>query len=358
MSEISNPFWKCIYCGFNESIWSNYYWKCPRCGKPLVINYSKVYEPKGRGIFRYSKTLPFTPEKTRGEGSTPLVVEKQGFNTLLFKLEYLNPTGSFKDRGSALAIYYGYRMNYKRVVEDTSGNTGISVTLYSKLYGLKPVIYMPRTAPLGKKRLISKLGGEIVETIDRSEASIKVLENTFQSYYVAHTWNYLYVIGASTIAYEVFDEYGVPDYVIVPVGSGGLILGLISGFEYLFETGLADRMPRFIAVQGYSVQPVFSSIKGYSIEGEDSDLADGIMVPNPPRLIEIVDYLKKYGEEVVLICNNEIARAVNELHDMGFIVEPTSASAWAGYLKIRDRLKGSVLIPLTGSGLKTIAHEP
>lgn len=354
----SEATWSCPRCSFRESIWSNYYWKCPSCGEPLEIVYERVYEPRGRGLARYSKSLPFVPSKSRGEGSTPLVVEQYKGHTLLFKLEYLNPSGSFKDRGSALSIYYGYEMGYSRVVEDTSGNTGISVALYSRLYGLEPKIYMPRTAPLAKKELVRALGGVVVETSDRHEASVKVLEEAGSSYYVAHTWNYLYIVGASTIAYEVFDEFGVPDYVIAPIGSGGLFLGLVRGFEYLREIGAAKRVPKFIGVQGYSAQPVFKSFKGYGVEGEDSSLADGIMVSSPPRLREIVECVRKHGRDVVLVGNSDVARALEELYDMGFLVEPTSASAWACYLKVREELSGSILLPLTGSGLKTAAREP
>ena len=345
--------WFCRYCGFRDKLFSKYYWKCPRCGKPLEIVFNKSFNPRGRGLARYSSMLPFTPEKTRGEGNTPLIVEENGSHKLLFKLEYFNPSGSFKDRGSALSIYYAYKMKYKDVVEDTSGNTGISVTLYSKLYGLEPHIIMPVNAPLGKKVLIESLGGRVIEARDRSEAAKLVLNYVNNKYYVAHTWSYFYILGASTISYEVYEEYGVPDYVIVPIGSGGLFLGLVKGFENLRDLNLIDKIPVFIGVQGYSVQPVYKLFKGSEVKGEDSSLADGIMVAEPPRLEEIVEVLRRYRGEVVLVGNSEIAKALEKLYDKGYIVEPTSATPYAAYMKIRDKLgKGSVLIPLTGSGLK------
>jgi len=355
------PTWYCRYCGFRDDLWSRYYWRCPECGKPLTIMYLEKQVEKD-SLDSFQKLLPFTPEKSRGEGSTPMVVDSFNGYRVLFKLEYLNPSGSFKDRGSSLAIYYGYRMGYEKVVEDTSGNTGISVTLYSRIYGLKPIIVMPKTAPFGKKYLIKLMGGAVVETKDRGEAGVKVLEYVGDSYYVAHTWSFFYILGASMISYEVFEEYGVPDYVIAPVGSGGLLLGIVHGFEVLREYGFIDKIPRIIAVQGCSVHPLYDMYGGEQGCGR-SDMADGIMVPNPPRLHELKEVMDKYGERIVLVNNNEIMHALDELYSMGYIVEPTSATAWAAFRKVMKKIdKGSILMPLTGSGLKTIprekAHEP
>jgi threonine synthase len=346
--------WICRNCGFRSDFWSRYYWRCPICGSPLEIEYKKSFEPEsGRGMIRYSSMLPMKPEKNIGEGDTPLIIENIDGRKILFKLEYLNPGGSFKDRGSSLAVYYAYKTGYKTVVEDTSGNTGISVSLYSRIYGLKTKIFMPKTAPEGKKRLVKKLGAEVVETEDRARASEEVLKYVSESFYVAHTWNYLYVLGASTISYEVYEEYGPPDLVITPIGSGGLFLGLVKGFEELYKLGRISRMPRFIGVQGYNVQPVYEALKGYKEAGEDSSLADGIMVRNPPRLQEIIEKIRLYNGEVILVGNSEIEKALERLLDLGFIIEPTSATVYAAYEKIKNKIdEKTILMPLTGSGLK------
>ncbi len=360
----NHPLWYCRYCSFIELIWNKYYWKCPKCGKPLDILYRREFHVKGKGINRYSSLLPFETSRSRGEGDTPLITEENGVSKLWFKLEYLNPSGSFKDRGTVLAIEYAYRMGYKRVVEDTSGNTGISVTMYSRIYGLKPLIIMPRTAPHGKKLLVKTLGGKIIETETRGEASSIVHkyldENT---YYVAHIWSPFYILGAATISYEVYEQQGIPDYVILPIGSGGLFLGVLKGFRDLYELEIIDKIPKFIVVEGVSIHPIYERVKGMRVEG-DSSLADGIMVPNPPRIDELVYYTLSYGEEIVLVDNNDIVKALKELYDKGYIVEPTSAVVWAAYNKLKDFFKGKeVLLILTGSGLKTLdkidkAHGP
>lgn len=352
--------WICKYCGFQAELFEKYYWRCPRCSEPLHLSYHTTGELySSRNIWeRYRGFIPFIPSRTRGEGLTPLVVEKDRSHTLLFKLEYLNPGGSFKDRGTALAIYYGHRMGYTTALVDTSGNTGISVALYSKLYGLKAIVIMPKTAPPGKKKAVSKIGGLVIEAEDRTRANELVssyisMENT---YYVAHLWNPLYIIGHATISYEVFEEYGIPDYVIAPVGSGGLLLAIAYGFELLARHGLAKKKPRLIAVQGYSCQPVYREMHGHEAKGEESTLADGIMVYSPPRTREIVEVVKASNGDVILVGNSEIEHAHRQLWETGFLVEPTSAAVYAAYLKIREHIpsNSSILLVLTGSGLKTL----
>lgn len=341
-------------------MFNKYYWKCPRCESPLSVEYiatGEIVSSKNTWE-RYIGFIPFKPEKTRGEGLTPLVEEVHGGHRLLFKLEYLNPGGSFKDRGTSLAIYYGYRMGFKKAVVDTSGNTGISVTLFSRLYGLEPIIIMPRQAPEGKKKAVKRLGGTLVEAEGRMGAWVVVSKyiGTEDVYYVAHLWNPLYIIGHATIAYEIYEEYGVPDYVIAPIGSGGLILSLMHGFNMLQVTGLAKKTPIFIGVQGYSCQTVYEAMYGEHVDGEDSTLADGIMVVNPPRTSEIVENLRKTGGRIVLVGNSEIARALDVLWNWGFTVEPTSATVYAAYEKIEHNIpsNSNVLMVLTGSGLKTL----
>lgn len=352
---MKNAYWVCPLCNFKANVYEKYFWRCPKCGSALRIDYHYEFEPKGYGLNRYASMFPFIPAKTAGEGATPSIVELIAGNEIIFKLEYLNPSGSFKDRGTCLAIHYAHQLGFKKVVEDTSGNTGISVALYARKYNLKATIVMPRYAPYGKKTLIKLLGGEVVETPTRGDASRKVLEYT-DMFYVAHIWNPLYIIGASTIAYEVFEQEGVPDYIITPIGSGGLFLGLIEGFEKLYELGVVDKVPTPIGVQGYSVQPVYEELYGKSLKGENSDLADGILVPNPPRKKEIAEKIKRYNGRVVLVGNSDIIRAWKELFEKGYIVEPTSAAPFAGYFKVLDRIGPgkTILIPLTGSGLKTL----
>lgn len=346
----------CPRCGFKTT---EYHWRCPKCGSPLNILYRKVWQPRGKGLLRYSSMLPFKPKKTLGEGSTPLIVRRIKGVRVFFKLEYLNPTGSFKDRGALLSLSYARLKGFRRVVEDTSGNTGIAVTAYSKLHGMRPLIVMPKYAPRGKKLLIKALGGEIVETPTRGDAASKVLELVDKdTFYVAHTWSPFFIIGASTIAYEAFEQGFRGGVVIAPIGSGGLFLGLYYGLKDLAEWGMIREHLSFIGVEGESVTPIYEELYGKPGIIGDSSLADGVMVPNPPRAKEIADILRKHNGRIVLVNNNDILRALKELYRLGFVVEPTSTLPYIALLKMLEEKiidKGeNVLIPLTGSGLKTL----
>ncbi|RLG78659.1 MAG: L-threonine synthase [Thermoprotei archaeon] len=354
------PVFYCPRCGFRGKV-NEYYWRCPRCGSPLELEYEAVWSPRGSGVARYSTSLPFTPPRSLGEGNTPLVeVDYRGIR-VKFKLEYLNPTGSFKDRGSSLAVGLAFLLGYRRVVEDTSGNTGISVAAYARLYGLRATIVMPEYAPKGKKVLVKALGGEIVETPTRGDAALKVLELAASegNYYVAHTYSPLYVEGAKTVAYESWEQGFNGDIVVAPVGSGGLFLGLHRGFSDLEKWGLRRTSHKMIAVEGSSVIRLYDKLYGSKPSlGGGSRLADGIMVPKPPRLDEILGALKSTHGEVVVVNDEEILDALRELYDYGLIVEPTSATVLAAIKKLIDQGKigkgEEVLAPLTGSGLKMI----
>ncbi len=302
--------------------------------------------------------LPYTPLTSLGEGLTPLVVRELRGVKVWFKLEYLNPSGSFKDRGSVMALSLARSLNYGSVIEDSSGNTGISVALYAQAFGLKAEIIVPAAAPLGKKNLIKLFKAAIVEVEDRGRACEEALKRSKASnaFYVAHAWSPTYIEANKTIAYEAFEQGFRGDAIVVPIGSGGLLLGLYKGFSELVELNLIKDLPTIIGVQGVSARPVYEAIHGaVDIKGYSS-IADGIMVPNPPRLSEIVNAITKAGGEVVLVDNNEIAQALRELINLGFIVEPTSAAALAALNKVINEGAGirEALIPLTGSGLKMI----
>lgn len=281
---------------------------------------------------RYSSMLPIEPPQVLGEGGTPLVERRISGVSMLFKLEYLNPTGSFKDRGTSLALAYAKSLGYRIVVEDTSGNTGASVAAYASALGLKSRIYMPRSAPEGKKNLVRLFGGEVVEAPSRGDAAEMVLGEAGKRgvFYVAHTWSPFYVEGPKTIAFEAYEQGAELVAVVAPVGSGGLLLGLYKGFKELVGEGLANGLPVLVAVQGFSNTPVYRAFYGGEpSEERDSSLADGIMVPSPPRLSEIVSAVRSTRGCVVLVDNREIASSLKTLAQSGLVVEPTSATVVA-----------------------------
>jgi len=304
-------------------------------------------------LARYASMLAMVPAKTLGEGDTPLIEISQG---LYVKAEYLNPSGSFKDRGASLCVTHACMHGYSTIVEDTSGNTGIALSMYAARCGMRMRVVVPRDAPEGKVKLLRLLGAEVVFAEDRGSASRIARElASLGEYYASHLTNPLFIEGPRTIAYEIYEQLGEIDNVVVPVGSGGLVLGIAYGFQDLLKLGLIRRIPRIVAVQRCDVAPLYRAIYGLKEPGGDAWLADGIRVPDPPRLNEIANVVKHSMGEVILVNNEDIVKALSELVEMGILVEPTAATAFAAYTKLRDKLAGSTVVVLTGSGSKMLS---
>lgn len=351
-------WYKCVRCGYTAeaSLWL---WRCPRCGGPLdiVIEGLRLTLGEGRGLWRFSSVIPAKPLVTLGEGSTPLINASFIGKGVYLKLEYLNPTGSFKDRGSAVAISKALELGVKTVVEDSSGNAGISIAAYAAAAGIKARIYVPRDAPEGKKALIRSLGAELIETPSRAEANKMAIESVRpDEAYIGHMWNPWFLQGTKTLAYELIDQLGhEPSIIILPASAGTLLLGLWIGFNELVNLGIINKVPRLYAVQPQGFASLYEKLHGDYIR-EPTKLADALRVLNPPRLEQMVNAVKGSGGDAVVVTDDEVLRSWKSLLRRGIIVEPSSATALSGYDKLLSNnylSRGDeVVIVLTGSGLK------
>ncbi|HIE36914.1 TPA: pyridoxal-phosphate dependent enzyme [Candidatus Geothermarchaeota archaeon] len=293
------------------------------------------------------------PVNILGEGSTPLVRDEYRGFEVYFKLEYLNPSGSFKDRGVSYALYMAKELGYTGSVVDSSGNTGLSTALYSGRLGLESYIVVPKAASESKKTLIRRVGGSLIETVTRDEAYVKAVELSSKYYYVAHQTNPFFLYGMKSIGYELVDIARGRD-IILPVSSGSLFLGLYRGLD---ESGV--RNYRIICVQAVESASLREYVKVYgSIGGDTSVYADALLVKNPKRIDEIVSIINSIDGGVVLVGDKAIKEATMELHSMGYIVEPSSSVVWAAYKYLVDKgfVRDAILI-LTGSGLKYISFN-
>ena len=340
-------------------------WRC-ECGSPLDVEKALPSAPRfeGRGVWRYRPLIPLLDERsviTLGEGSTPVIKRDLYGAEALLKLEYLNPTGSFKDRGAVVMVSNLKAAGAREIAIDSSGNAGCAVAAYASAAGIRCRVYVPAGAPRAKKVQIALYGAELVEVAGpRSEVGRRLLAELKPGVaYASHMWNPYFIEGLKTIAYEVAEEFGAPDAAVLPVGSGGLLLGVYWGFAEAERLGLADRTPRVVAVQAAGYTPVYDALYGpYGAEPPADPLADGIAIPNPPRLKQVVEAVKRSGGGAVVVEDREIAEALRDLARAGLLVEPTSAAAVAGLRKAIEQglvNRGErVLVPLTGSGLKAL----
>jgi threonine synthase len=340
-------------------------WRC-ECGSPLDVEKPLPAEPRfeGRGVWRYRPLLPLLDDRcvvTLGEGSTPTVERDLYGVEALLKLEYLNPTGSFKDRGATVMVSNLKAAGAREIAIDSSGNAGCAVAAYASAAGIRCRVYVPTGAPRAKKMQIALYGAELVEVPGpRSEVGKRLLAELKPGVaYASHMWNPYFIEGLKTIAYEVAERFGAPDAAVLPVGSGGLLLGVHRGFAEVARLGFAERVPRIVAVQAAGYTPVYDALYGpYGAEPPAEPLADGIAIPNPPRLKQVVEAVRESGGGAVVVEDREIAEALKLLARAGLLVEPTSAAAVAGLRKAVEQglvERGErVLVPLTGSGLKAL----
>lgn len=354
------PALVCRRCGARYELTEVPAWACPSCGGLLYVRKEVSWEPKGTGLARYSSLLPLPLSVSLGEGQTPCVKRKFRGVSVSLKLEYLNPTGSFKDRGAALSVSHAIQLGFRSVVEDSSGNTGLSVAAYASAAGLNPLVVVPADAPRGKKLLIELFGGRLVEVGSRREAAERAasMARKGDTYYVAHASNPVFVEGVKTIAYELYEERCLGEYLVLPVASGTLLLGAYWGLQELKDLGLIDSLPKLVAVQGVEVCPLYRAMGLEGVMRGSSKLLDALRVEAPPRLEDMKEAVVRTNGLVVVVEDGEVREALRDLYRAGFAVEPSSAAPLAALTRLLEDgvldAGDSVTIPLTGTGFKML----
>ena len=345
-------------------------WHC-QCGGAWEPVEQKTFDKEliaqsDSSLWRYKRLLPIELRQSSislGAGWTPLVpVEYEG-HEILFKLEYLMPTASFKDRGVEVMFNWLHTRGVKHVVEDSSGNAGASVAAYAARTGIEAEIYAPEHTSPVKLAQISIYGARVHRVfgprIKATEAAVQAVK--MGAVYASHAYNPVYLLGQQTAAWEVWEQLGhkVPDWYVVPVGQGGKLLGLWLGFQRLLAAGLIEKTPRLVAVQPALLNPLCRAYnqnltKLPVIERKRSSMAEGLAIPKPVRWKRMLQALKKSQGKCIAVEEEEILSAHNKLARIGFYVEPTSAVVAAALPQLYEvaEQRETIVVSLTGSGLK------
>ncbi|MGE5270484.1 MAG: pyridoxal-phosphate dependent enzyme, partial [Thiohalocapsa sp.] len=247
----------CPACGANHAA-DRPIWRCP-CGSHLNLAPGRgllreQIDPTEASLWRYRTALALSagPRVSLGEGWTPLVERRWQGVPVHFKLESQMPTGSFKDRGTAVMLNHLIEVGGGPIHEDSSGNAGSSIATYAAAAGLRCRIYAPAAAPRGKIVQIAAAGAELrLIPGTRQEVTDAALQAVDESFYASHNWQPFFIEGTKTLAYELWEQLGfaVPDNILVPTGYGSNILGLARGFGELERRGEILSRPRLFAVQ-------------------------------------------------------------------------------------------------------------
>ena len=346
------PLWRCE-CGSHLNL-------TPGCG----LARGEIVADEA-SLWRYAAALALRgpPHISLGEGWTPLVLREWCGVGVFFKLETQMPTGSFKDRGTAVMINHLLEVGVGPIHEDSSGNAGASIATYAAASGIPCRIYVPASAPRGKLVQIAVSGADVRAIPgSRQDVTEAALDASGESFYASHNWHPYFIEGTKTLAFELWEQLGfrVPDNILVPTGYGSNILGLERGFDELGTSGEITAKPRLFAVQAANCAAFAAAWQA----GTDRfvpfaalpTIADGIATPKPVRIAEVLGALRRSRGSVVAVAETEIAPALSALGRLGLFVEPTAATAGAALTRLLGngtiRPDQTTVVVLTGSGLK------
>lgn len=360
-------FIKCTNCG-QEFPDSGSPYRCEKCGGIFDFYQTILFDPKKiefdqLGIWRFRHTFSFREDIeaiSLGEGDTPLLWSEAFGHPVAVKCEYLNPTGSFKDRGSSLITSFLRSRKVLECVEDSSGNAGASMAAYCAKAGIKLSIYSPKTSSRTKQKQILAFGARF-NSIDGSRSEIGEMTRKLADdgvAYASHAYLPFNLQGYATAAFEIFEQLGrrSPGSVMVPVGQGGLLLGLSRGFNALLNAGLIEKMPELIGVQARKCAPLWSifngGLDGLRLATDAPTLAEGVRVWHPVRGDSVLSAIGSSKGKLIAVDEDDIITGVSEFAQRGFHVEHTSALLWSAFGQCVDDYQDPVVLMLTGSGLK------
>ncbi len=344
-------------------------WRCD-CGGYLRLLGTSAPQPSSLAarpvnLWRYSEALPDmgAPAVSLGEVLTPLTPVRYGGREYLLKLDYLMPTGSYKDRGVAVMVNNLVKWGVSSIVEDSSGNAGASVAAYSARAGIAADIYVPAYTSEGKIAQISLFGANLVKVPgtreDTTAAALSAGEKTF---YASHNWSPFFEHGVKTYVYEIWEQmaFRMPDVIIAPCGNGSLITSAYAALTELREAGYISKIPRLVAVQSESCAPLATAwsrgLDNAVPIHKGETIAEGIASARPIKGREILRAVRETGGCFVTVSDHDVWGAMQGIARTGVFMEPTSATAPAaaavlaqqGFIRPSDQ----VVIEVTGSGLK------
>jgi threonine synthase len=323
--------------------------------------------PRPRLVERYGAFLPITdatPALTLGEGFTPLVHlrrlgERLGLANLYAKVEGMNPTGSFKDRGMVVAVAKAMEDGARSIICASTGNTSASAAAYGAAAGLEVVVVLPKGAIAAGKLLQALVAGARVVAVDGNfDDALRIVREMAADgahpITLVNSVNPHRLEGQKTAAFEICDDLGrAPDVLAIPVGNAGNISAYWAGFTDYAMAGIVERRPMMFGFQAAGAAPI---VLGHRVERPET-IATAIRIGDPASWAKAVAARDESRGLIDSVTDDEILAAYRDLARLeGIFCEPSSAASVAGVVKTvavgrleRDAL---VVCVLTGNGLK------
>lgn len=374
---------------------------CPSCGGNLDVTYDYAAirsaldpdQPFGsdrRDIFRYAPLYPVDNVQLAPKvsvGGTPLYHAERlggsiGLKNVYLKDDGLNPSASFKDRASAVAITKAREMGVAVVAGASTGNAGSSMACMAASVDMPCVVFIPEKAPTAKIAQLLIFGAHVMAVRgtydDAFDLCFEVCRE--RGWFNRNTgYNPFTREGKKSCSFEICEQLGwnAPDWIVVPTGDGNIISGIWKGLRDLHAIGLIDRLPRLACAQSelssaiaqtiWAVQEQHSdesSIDWSSVEVKQiqaTTVADSISVDLPRDGIAATQAVLETNGTAVTVPDEDILAAIREVaRGAGVFCEPSCATSWAvlkkmaaeGTVKPDER----VVCLMTGSGLKDITN--
>ena len=361
-------------------------WTCSACDANLDVLYDYDAVRKSwsrealaanvdRSMWRYGGLLPLGRKASRPTlqtGWTPLHLAPRlsaevGLREIYVKDDGRNPTGSLKDRASAMAVAHAMSLGQRVLACASTGNAASALAGMCANVGLKSVIFVPEKTPSGKLAQIIAFGAYLIRLEGDYDQAFDLAMSACSRFgwYNRNTGINPYLSeGKKTVAFEIAEQlaWETPDWVFVPVGDGNIIASVGKGFEELLHIGFIEKLPRLVAVQSEGSSAIVDALLGDGVVRpvEARTLADSIAVGrprDPDRAMRAVRQSRGLG---LRVRDSEILEAQSLLaRREGVFVEPSAAASLAGLVRLaasgdigRDE---RVVLIFTGNGLKDTA---
>jgi threonine synthase len=341
------------HCGNCNQTFEEPYLRCPRCDSILVIPAIKGPSKKDLELTSMWSLREFLPNFQNiislSEGNTPFLhlSRDKKLKGLNVKLEFRNPTGTFRDRACSLIVSDAVEKKTKKIVGVSTGSFSISLAAYAAKAGIDSLNVVPQNLELSKIEQMKIYGGLVIEKGETVEDAIKESEaivSKEKGYFASPEQNILTIEGQKTISLEIALQSDDIDAVIVPRGSGSLIFSIYRGFEDAKKSEWIKKIPRIFSV----------SLEKTKI----AHLAESLKIKKPFMLDEVQKLVKETeGDEIEIDARVMINEALALARQEGLFIEPSSASvlAAAKILAKDGKIDESKTVAiLTGSGFNAL----
>ncbi|MBA3913128.1 MAG: threonine synthase, partial [Acidobacteriales bacterium] len=317
-------------------------------------------------LWRYAEVLPDVVPVTLGEGLTPVIASRK-LPHLHVKDEGLNPTGSFKARGMALAVSMARSYGLDKLAAPSAGNAASALAAYAAKAGIEAHLFMPKDVPLANRIECESYGADVtyvdglISDCARLLGERKEREGWFDISTLKEPFR---LEGKKTMGYEIAEQFGwrLPQGIVYPTGGGVGLLGMWKAFDEMEQLGwIGAERPKMIVVQAAGCAPIVKAFEEGKATSEfwpnAATVASGLRVPKAYGDYLVLDIVRKSGGTALAIEDDETMATVQDAaREEGLFLCPEGAAAMAGYRRLLERgffqLEDSVVVFNTGSGLK------